>query len=154
MMFTPDAAFCDNCGASLINARAPSPQQLFPQSFPSAPQPVAETLLLPGTSTARLMIGGQTIAVPRKSEIVIGRADAASGSFPDVDLTPFGASPQTGVSRVHAKLTWQGAWVIEDMNSTNGTVLRGQKLVPHQKTPIHTGDPLIIGTLQLTFYAS
>ncbi len=155
--FVPGTAFCDNCGASLTNAGVPQPQpipqpQPFPQPVAPMPQPFPQPVS--GAMTARLMIGGQTIAVPQKPEVVIGRADVASGSFPDVDLTPYGASPQTGVSRVHAKLTWQGAWVIEDMNSTNGTMLRGQKLAPHQKTPINTGDPLIVGTLQLTFYAS
>ncbi|MEW5717163.1 MAG: FHA domain-containing protein [Chloroflexota bacterium] len=158
--FVPGTAFCDNCGASLTGVGVsqpqpfPPPQQPFQQPSAPAPQPFPQPQPSLGAVTARLMIGRQTIAVPQKPEVVIGRADAASGSFPDVDLAPYGASPQTGVSRVHAKLTWQGAWMIEDMNSTNGTMLRGQKLAPHQKMPINTGDPLIVGTLQLTFYAS
>ncbi len=172
--FVPGTAFCDNCGASLTGAGAPQPAQPFPQPpqpfpqpqqpfpqppqpFPQPPQPFPQPQPMPGAlppTPARLMIGGQTIAVPQKAEVTIGRADVASNSFPDIDLTPYGASPQTGVSRMHAKLSWQGAWMIEDLNSTNGTTVRGQKLVPRQKTPINTGETIIMGTLQLTFYAS
>jgi len=164
--FVPGTAFCDNCGASLSGPGVPQPPQQVPQfppqqvpQFPPQQVPQFPPQQVPQFGQqppmpARLMIGGQSITVPQKAEVMIGRADVASSSFPDVDLTPYGASPQTGVSRQHAKLTWQGAWMVEDMNSTNGTTVRGQKLVPHQKTQINTGDPLIIGTLQLTFYAS
>ena len=163
--FVPGTAFCDNCGASLSGGGVPQPAQPFPQPqqpfpqqpFTPTPQPFPQPQPMAGAMPpvpARLMIGGQMIAVPQKAEVMIGRADVASTLFPDVDLTPYGASPQTGVSRMHAKLTWQGAWMIEDMSSTNGTTVRGQKLAPRQKTQVNTGDSVIIGTLQLTFYAS
>lgn len=167
--FVPGTAFCDNCGASLSGGVPqqeqpfpqqpfPQPQQPFPQQpFTPTPQPFPQPQPMAGAMPpvpARLMIGGQMIAVPQKAKVVLGRTDVASSSFPDVDLTPYGASPQTGVSREHATLWWQGAWMIEDMNSTNGTSVRGQKLAPRQKTPVNTGDSVIIGTLQLTFYSS
>jgi pSer/pThr/pTyr-binding forkhead associated (FHA) protein len=101
------------------------------------------------------MINGQRLPIPPKAEVIIGRSDAASQMFPEVDLTPAGGSPQTGVSRRHAKLTWQGnAWMLEDLNSTNGTSLRGLKLMPNQKVQLSTGDTIIVGTLQLAFYAN
>jgi pSer/pThr/pTyr-binding forkhead associated (FHA) protein len=97
------------------------------------------------------MVGGQPIQIPPKSEVLVGRADAASGWIPDVDLTPFGGTPESGVSRKHVKLVWQGSWMIEDMNSVNGTFLRGQRLMPFQRTQINSGETLQLGNLQVTF---
>ncbi len=100
---------------------------------------------------ARFTIAGQQITVPQKAEAIIGRADLASGWSPDVDLTPFGGTPEAGVSRKHCKLVWQGAWTIEDLNSVNGTYLKGMRLAPGQRTPLNSGDALQIGKLQLMF---
>lgn len=100
------------------------------------------------------MAGGQSLMVPQKSEIIIGRSDVASGWAADVDLTPAGGTADQGVSRRHAKLTWQGQWMIEDMDSVNGTYLRGQKLVPLQKTALNNGEVVQLGRIQVTFYAS
>jgi pSer/pThr/pTyr-binding forkhead associated (FHA) protein len=168
--FVPGTAFCDNCGAQLPVGGAgappmtPPPQQFTPpppqftppaQQFPPqqfAPQQLA--VGAPPPMPARLMVGGQSISVPQKAEVILGRGDVASNVFPDVDLTPYGASPQTGVSRKHARLIYQGAWMIEDLNSTNGTRVRGTQIPAGQRTPINNGDALTIGTLQLTFYTS
>ena len=170
----PGTMFCDNCGASLSGA-APAPQpQPFPpqpqpfvppqpqpfvppqpQPFPPQPQPFSPSGVggMPH-APARLMVGGQQVMVPQKAEAVIGRADLASAWNPDVDLTPFGGTPEAGVSRKHAKLVWQNAWMIEDLNSVNGTFLRGQRLAPGQRTPLNNGDVVQMGKLQVTFYAS
>ena len=170
----PGTMFCDNCGASLSGA-APAPQ---PQPFPPQPQPFVPPQPQPFVppqpqpfppqpqpfppsgvggmppAPARLMVGGQQVMVPQKAEAVIGRADLASAWNPDVDLTPFGGTPEAGVSRKHAKLVWQNAWMIEDLNSVNGTFLRGQRLAPGQRTPLNNGDVVQMGKLQVTFYAS
>ena len=124
----------------------------FPPQQPGYPPPGAG-VGAPPPFPARLMIGGQQVMVPQKAEAVIGRADIASGWNPEVALTPFGGTPEAGVSRKHAKLVWQGAsWAIEDLNSVNGTYVRGARIVPNQRTPINAGDALQLGKLQLTFY--
>jgi pSer/pThr/pTyr-binding forkhead associated (FHA) protein len=97
------------------------------------------------------MIGGQPVSVPQKGEVIVGRADAASGWNPDVDLTPFGGTPESGVSRKHVKLIWQGGWMIEDLDSVNGTYLRGHRLMPQQRTQIGSGEAFQLGKLQVTF---
>lgn len=167
----PGTMFCDNCGASLSGA-APAPQPFAPpqpqpftppqpqpfappQPFPPPPQPFPPPAIgaMP-PAPARLMIGGQQIMVPQKAEAVIGRADLASAWNPDVDLTPYGGTPEAGVSRKHAKLVWQNAWMVEDLNSVNGTFLHGQRLAPGQRTQLNNGDVIQMGKLQLTFYAS
>ncbi len=85
----------------------------------------------------------------------MGRPDPSANPpwLPDIDLAPYGGGdPTSGVSRRHAKLTWQSAWYIEDMNSVNGVLVRGQKIF--QRTPLTHGDQIALGRLILTFYAS
>lgn len=44
--------------------------------------------------------------------------------------------------------------MLEDMDSVNGTYLRGQKLVPMQKNALNNGEVIQIGRIQITFYQS
>ncbi len=41
--------------------------------------------------------------------------------------------------------------MIEDLNSVNGTYLRGQRLAPNQRTPLTPGDMIQVGRVQITF---
>jgi len=141
----PQAVLCMQCGTSLI----------LPESHPSTPPPVPpppERLGMP-VAPCRLMVGEQTIHVPLKKEVIIGRAESSGGWKPDVDLAPLGGKSDAGVSRKHARIIWQAGWMIEDLNSTNGTYLRGQRLPPNQRTPLNDGDVLLIGNIQVTFRA-
>lgn len=91
---------------------------------------------------------------PGKAEIIIGREDPVSGTFPDVDLEAHDGLNQ-GVSRRHAKITVEnGQVVIEDLNTVNHTHLRGQQLVPGQKFPLNNGDEVVLGRLRLIYYTS
>ncbi|OQY79805.1 MAG: hypothetical protein B6D41_22145 [Chloroflexi bacterium UTCFX4] len=166
--------YCDNCGSDLRGASAApmggnmgQPQYTPPVYTPPAqpvytpPQPAytppAQSQYPPvnvAPTPPRIMAGGQSLMVPQKNEIIIGRSDAASGWTADVDLTPAGGTADQGVSRRHAKLTWQGQWMLEDMDSVNGTYLRGQKLVPMQKNALNNGEGIQIGRIQITFYQS
>ena len=71
--------------------------------------------------------------VLNKSIITIGRE---AGN--DIVLE----SPQ--ISRYHTRLTLQGGvYVVEDMGSTNGTFLNGQRVL--RPTPVTTGDLIGVG---------
>ncbi|MEN9216260.1 MAG: FHA domain-containing protein [Gloeomargarita sp. HHBFW_bins_162] len=62
--------------------------------------------------------------------------DINVAGFPDADV----------VSRIHARLIVQGAQVaIEDMGSTNGTYINGQRLRPGERCPLHAGDWIALG---------
>jgi hypothetical protein len=75
---------------------------------------------------------GQAFAL-NKSILTIGR-DAGN----DIVLE----SPQ--ISRYHTRLTLQGGvYVVEDMGSTNGTFLNGQRVL--RPTPVTTGDLIGVG---------
>jgi ABC-type multidrug transport system ATPase subunit len=54
------------------------------------------------------------------------------------------------VSGRHARLFWgRGGWQVEDLNSTNGSTVNGQRLVPGQPVPLAAGDVVQIGVFSL-----
>ncbi|HLL72996.1 MAG TPA: FHA domain-containing protein [Pyrinomonadaceae bacterium] len=86
-----------------------------------------------------------------EDEAYIGRWDADSGIFPDVDLDS--DDPEAKVSRRHARITRRGGqYYIEDLGSTNGTFInRGRRLLPGDRQPLNDGDEIIIGKTFLRF---
>jgi hypothetical protein len=85
-------------------------------------------------------------------ETHIGRWDADSGIFPDVDLDQ--DDPEAKVSRRHARIINQnGQYFIEDLGSTNGTfVNRGRRLLPGHRHLLQSGDEIIVGKTFLKFH--
>jgi len=95
---------------------------------------------------------GATMSLPTLEEVVIGRTDPHSTLAPDVDLEEHGGG-MAGVSRNHARLLrFSEGWVLEDLNSTNGTFINQVQLTPGQPVRIRTGDTIRCGQLLLTFY--
>jgi diguanylate cyclase (GGDEF)-like protein len=73
-----------------------------------------------------------------KNRCVIGRSE-------DTDLT----LSNSDVSRHHAAVRFQrGRYIIEDLNSTNGTYVNGQKIEEHSLKP---GDEISIGDHSIIF---
>jgi hypothetical protein len=85
-------------------------------------------------------------------EAQIGRWDADSGIFPDVDLDT--DDPEAKVSRRHARITLSnGQYFLEDLGSTNGTFInRGKRLLPGQRQALCDGDEIIVGKTFLRFH--
>ena len=53
------------------------------------------------------------------------------------------------VSRNHFRVLPEGGlWFVEDMGSTNGTIVNGRKA---QKLPLNDGDVIVVGTTELQF---
>lgn len=140
-------AFCDNCGAQLSGAPPSGPPPSVPPPVQPSVQPVGRPrLVVAGT--------GVEIDLSGKAEAAIGREDPVSGVFPEVDLTPHGGE-EGGVSREHAKLTFQGnQWQVQDLNSTNFTFVNNQKLNPGMPQPLNDGDQVRLGKVVLTFHTS
>ncbi|MFY9553794.1 MAG: FHA domain-containing protein [Blastocatellia bacterium] len=84
-------------------------------------------------------------------ETNIGRWDADSGIFPDVDLDEDDAEAK--VSRRHARIVNHNSqYFIEDLGSTNGTfVNRGRRLLPGKRHMLQNGDEIIVGKTFLKF---
>ncbi len=144
--------FCEECGSYMIESR-----------HTTDPLRTGEVRwtgdLLPGlreddTGTLRtlkivIVENGRQIALPLNKEVNVGRLDAASGSFPDVDLTADGGL-EKGVSRRHVKIFRRGAQVfIEDLGSVNGTYLNRKRLTPYLPNRLKDGDEVQLGKLSL-----
>ena len=152
-------AFCSNCGVSLLGAPAavatPAPAQAAPDQAADtnaapAQQPVAAA---PTALNARLIVeaDNQEFDLSGKDNILIGREDAVSNIFPDVDLSPHGGE-EGGVSRLHARIfNENGQYMLEDENSTNFTYLNRQRLQGKTPTPLHDNDEIKLGRVLLRF---
>jgi|SRR5579859_106547 len=145
----PDQA--ETAVASSAPAAPPSapaaPDQAAPAPAPSMPAPA------PVAAQPRLLVEGTeaTFDLAGKTSVVLGREDIPSNSFPDVDLTPYGAE-EGGVSRLHAHLTQSGeSWNIEDLDSTNFTFVNRKRIPPKTPTPLNDGDEIRLGRVGLRF---
>jgi hypothetical protein len=170
MPVAPNDIFCDNCGQALAPAPGyPRPEQKpAPEpSWPASEQPWAPAVSAgyepppagPGATalSPRLIVqssGAILNMAGGKDEYIIGREDPVSGSFPDIDLVPYGGE-EGGVSRRHAKITARGGqFFIEDLNSVNYTYVNRQKLAVQSPHPIRDGDEIRLGRVVLQFKTS
>ena len=131
----PDAAATPFAAAPPLAAPVPSPAAATEQVRAAAPAPAD---LGDRKDAKRLVItsgpkAGLEIDLPRE-QLTIGRS-GESGLVIRDDYT----------STHHARLMlWSDGWVIQDLDSTNGTYLDGGRVtVP---TPIPLGTPIKIGT--------
>lgn len=135
----PGEAFCDYCGAALTSSAPPAQ--------------TAAAVVPQAAEGPRLIVGaGQVeIALPEGTEVLVGREDPVSNIYPDVDLTPYQAE-EAGVSRRHFKITLaEGQYAIQDLNSTNGTLLNRNRLQPGVPVALHDGDEIRAGRLKMVF---
>jgi hypothetical protein len=87
------------------------------------------------------------IEVPLTRPIRLGRMDPNQDVYPEVDLTDYLAL-EYGVSREHACISRRGNVIeVEDLSSTNGTLLNGERLAPYLPVPLFDGDQLQLGKL-------
>ena len=118
--------------------------------------PLSDVNAAPTGLQARLIVeaDNQEFDISGKDNIVIGREDAVSNIYPDVDLTAHGGE-DGGVSRLHARIFVEnGQYMLEDENSTNFTFLNRQRLAAKTPTPLHDGDEVRLGRVLLRFKTS
>jgi hypothetical protein len=78
---------------------------------------------------------------------IIGRADQQPA---DIDLQPQEPADRIWSSRQHAAITCEGdSMVIEDLSSANGTYVNRNIVPPGKKQPLHVGDIIQIGEVQM-----
>lgn len=125
----------------------PTPSYTPPPTPVYTPPAVQRTALAP----ARLVVvsTGAVLALPAAVQATIGRADPVSQFYPEIDLNPHGAL-DNGVGRKHARLfILSGRIMVEDLDSTNGTQINGQRLSARQPQALANGDTLVVGKLAL-----
>ena len=129
---------------------------ITPPSPPAAPPGTTARLKEAGVAIGpRLVVAGTgtELLLPRREEVLLGRADPHVAPPPDVDLGPYGGG-QAGVSRHHARLLRRPeGWLLEDLHSTNGTFLDDVPVPPGQPVRVRSGDLIRCGRLALVFYA-
>ena len=86
------------------------------------------------------------------AERAIELADDANevriGRRPDLELP----LPYPALSGLHARLVrLDGRWQLEDLGSTNGTRVDGERLAPRQPRPISPGAQIALGRITLIF---
>jgi hypothetical protein len=134
---------------------APANKHLTPAPVApvAPPQPAASMPMRAVLAPSQLIVtaSGASLPLPSAVQAIVGRGDPVSNFFPEIDLNPYGAI-DNGVGRRHIRLFVQGGQVlIEDMDSTNGTLLNSQKLTARQPQPLRDGDQISVGKLLLRF---
>ena len=149
------ALFCDSCGIYFhtgvplaTNAMGVDKiSQPGPSGFhqPDSAAPGADTVLILASNDGRLRF----VVDARHKTVLLGRSDVKSRLVVDVDLT--GEDGQAhGISRRHALAHFSnGSYLLEDLESLNGTYLNGRKLRPYLPEVIHSGDEVRLGSLAL-----
>ena len=130
-----------------------APSDTIPQDQNQVVQGQAHAPAGANALQARLIVeaDNQEFDLSGKDNIVIGREDAVSNIYPDVDLTPHGGE-EGGVSRLHAHIfNENGQYMIEDENSTNFTFVNRQRLSPKTPTPLHDNDEVRLGRVLMRF---
>lgn len=153
--YPENTLFCEECGLYLAKdgRKGTDPLAINQPSWAGRERTLEEESRQIGDSDLSLglsiMDSERSVSFPLVKEINIGRLDAASATFPDVDLTN-DRGLEKGVSRRHAKITRRGNEVlIEDLGSVNGTFVNGKRLTPYLPHPLYNGDELQLGKLVL-----
>ena len=128
------------------------------EDFLDAPAPATEPFMDFEIPTKGIVLinleNGQMITRQEEKAFILGRASAEIKTNETlVDLTQFGAL-ELGISRVHAMIRQsKGGYQLIDFESSNGTWLENQRLVPKQPYPLESGDRIRVGRLNiLVFY--
>jgi pSer/pThr/pTyr-binding forkhead associated (FHA) protein len=142
-----DAEYCQDCGNEMTADATASAS-----SDTGSLSDTAEEETPGALSEPHLVVVSSGTKIPlRKKESIIGREDPISNIFPDIDTTPFGGL-EGGVSRRHARIYQQGGvYYIEDMNSTNYTLVNKQKVDPANGQKLAAGDEIRLGRVAFMF---
>jgi len=157
----PGVVFCENCGASLIGSSPLSTKSFGQRGDAAGDKDTAKIIESAGSDVfgqgtiLRMEIeGAEPILLRPKQETVFGRRDPATGSMPDVDLTPF-AGYRMGVSRKHAVVRQSESsdrLDLLDLGSSNGTFLNGARLSANRPYRLRDGDEVRFGQMVMKVY--
>ena len=152
-----DATQCEFCGQPLKSINgivtskrvAADTKDLYEEPLEKFKDELEEALI-PVSGISIYQSDGKPIATRTEKEFYLGRNIEDEELI--VDLIPFGAF-QLGVSRRHAIIReTEDGYEIIDINSTNGTWLNGQRLVPNKAYPLPSGGKIHLGRAQLIVY--
>ena len=151
---TPEAAVCAFCGApmmGLVPSLTTEPVPNIPLKI-KPPDQIIELTRLYSDIVALVVLGQeQPILLKGGEKTILGRYSPGEVT-PSVDLTPYNAN-LLGISRKHATISrTETGYLLEDLDSTNGTWLNENKLLANTPTPVQSGDLIRLGQLGLYVY--
>lgn len=148
-----NAAICEHCKTPLIHydtealttRRVDDPFEITDEIR----EQVVKAYTPPSKSLSLFLLNmGEPIALRTEEEFVLGRALEPT-TEPIVDLTDFDGFAM-GVSRRHALIRAAGEkYMLTDLNSSNGTWLNGQRLVPTKSYELPSGAVIQLGRMKL-----
>jgi pSer/pThr/pTyr-binding forkhead associated (FHA) protein len=122
------------------------------ETWPALPPPAAAPPPDPRVPLGPLRLrlnNGKSFELKGRTSYLIGRRDDERGIVPELDLSNEGGL-EGGVSRAHAVIhVTPAGYTIEDLQSTNETLLNFSRLLPRQQYPVKDGDQLRLGTLTM-----
>jgi pSer/pThr/pTyr-binding forkhead associated (FHA) protein len=135
--------FCLECSAELANLNSQPQSNVDSQSGRIVPGYIPGDLKLV-VKQGRYPTMEYLLDEPN---MVIGRRDAKSGFFPDIDLYDQEDEGEWSVSRNHARLAFrEGGLFVIDLDSLNGTYVNGPlKIVPNEEVKLQPGDVIALG---------
>jgi hypothetical protein len=148
-----NALTCKYCGSSLnlISAKENAPRRASQtgSTVTEKDSRFIETLSSPSRGVAVYSSGNtRPIAIMTDDEFILGR-ETEGVSETMVDLTDLDGLAM-GVSRRHAMIrAVENGYVIVDLNSSNGTWLNGQILIPTQQYDLPSGAAVQLAHLKL-----
>lgn len=132
--------------------RLPAASSAAPAASTSAPIQAPPVIVRPPTPPVEPPAAARSGEPARRLIITSGAKEGLELALTDEQLT-IGRSADSGLvvrddytSTHHARLMlWDGTWMIQDLDSTNGTLLNGKKVGAPTVVPLNT--PVSIGTM-------
>ena len=142
------AMFCDNCHVALDAIPVGTYQLDSDNELVAGGDKLDEEHII----FLHLQGFSDPVTVKIEEKISIGRTGGAAGNDAHLNLDGYGAETM-GVSRRHAELSRDGDNLyLNDLNSTNGTFLNGQKLTTGSPKRVHDGDEIRLGHMSLRLF--
>jgi hypothetical protein len=147
-----DATICRHCHAPLDKTPEPPTTRRVDKTF-GLSEELREQVTRAHTPPPRglslfLLNSSEPIALCMQREFVLGRGEDLK-SEAMFDLTEFDAFSM-GVSRRHAMIkAVEDKYELTDLNSSNGTWLNGERLLPNKPRDLPSGGVIQLGRLQL-----
>jgi pSer/pThr/pTyr-binding forkhead associated (FHA) protein len=101
--------------------------------------------------TVTLLMHPSTLPIKLRDgeEIILGRTHVTNAGRALVDLSKYNGTAY-GVSRVHALLRHKDSqWWVEDLGSSNGTWLNGERLAPFTAYRLSNNSQLILANMEI-----
>ena len=109
------------------------------------------TASIPPSHCLALQDSQYRIALPQRGVIVLGRFDLEVKAMPDVDLS-HKDEEDCVISRLHARIIARNDWhEIEDLNSTNGVQVNGDRIERGQRVKLQPGDTVTLGYCKFVY---